>query len=125
MRERRLDRCVSVAVLLSLTLGVAGLAQAAPRSAVRIEKVRALMMQFDNSGRQVIYRQARVDTTVRVAEAALPKFAALKQGDTVQIELERQDDGSTVAVDVRKPRNLGSYVAFVFSALFVLFVPAG
>ena len=124
MRERTLKRGVCVAVSFALLLSLAAPAVAAPRSAARIEKVRALMMVFDQEGRQVIYRQARVDTTVRVAENALPKFAALKQGDTVQIDLERTDDGSTVAVDVRRPSKRGTYLAFLLSALFVLFVPA-
>ncbi len=123
--NRGLRRSACVCLLVGLFLPPGSPVLAGAPVAGDVEKVRAVLISIDKAGKSIVYERSHKQMSARVSDAALPKLAAMRTGQIVDLWLQEQHDQWPLVYEAKKARNKLDYVLFVIGALFVMYVPAG
>lgn len=124
MNSRGSDRSVRARLVPGLLLAWTASALAAPPEPA-VEKVRAVLISFDRDGRSMVYERAHKHSSARVSDEALPKLAAFRSGQVVELRLQAGADGYPIVLDAKKPGNKVEYLLFLVGALIVQLIPGG
>lgn len=121
-KNRVLQRVACVCVLAGSLVPWGERALAAPGD---VSKLKAVLISFDQAGKSIVYEREHAQKSARVSQDALPKLAAMKAGQVVELRLQEQYDEWPLVLDAKKSRSKIDYLLFVLGGLAVLFVPAG